>query len=318
VWKQVRDWIDKKVVVNDLFPCGVVSADGKLVYSSTSKQVAGAKISTDPNTGIVTSSFSAFQAVLTSSSARPCLDMELIPEKSGESPAFRKMLPRLCENFGGQFRILTADAGLTCRENARAVTEHGKYYLFGLKGNQPHLHQLAVDAFTGNPGQTRAHTSDRRNGAIVFRELHTIDVQDVPEADFPGVVELWRVKQVTVPDDPAQQGTEEIRYFVSGIPSSFLKPTQKLALVRLHWGIENGHNWTVDVALQEDDVSPCQASQNAIEVVAWLRVLAYNLLATWRIAGRKKDNRPISWNRAMELLRDAFLTAVSEPLATPV
>jgi predicted transposase YbfD/YdcC len=318
VWKQVRALIDGKVIENDLFAHGVLSVDGKCCWKSTSTHVEGAKTSTDPETGVATSSFSAFLGVLTSSSARPCLDMELIAEKSGEAPAFRKLLPRVCEQFGGQFRIVTADAGLTCRENARVVLEQGKYYLFSLKGNQPNLHQLAEDAFAGQPGPTRAHTSDRRNGSTLFRELHIINVEGAAEVHFPGAVELWRIKQATVPDEPAQAGAEEVRYFVSNMPASFLSPTQKLELVRLHWGIENGHNWTVDVALEEDDVRPCQTSRDSIAVVTWLRVLAYNLLATWRAGGPKKDRRPLPWNRAMERLRDAFLVAKPEPLATLV
>lgn len=318
VWAQVRVLIDRKVIENDLFAHGVMSVDGKCCWKSTTAHVEGAKTSTDPETGVTTSSFSAFLGVLTSSSARPCLDMELIAEKSGEAPAFRKLLPRVCERFGGQFRIVTADAGLTCRENALTVVEHGKYYLFSLKGNQPNLHRLAEDAFTGQPGPNRAHTSDRRNGSTLFRELHVVNVEAVPEVDFPGAVELWRIKQATVPDAPGQAGAEEVRYFVSNMPASFLSPTQKLELVRLHWGIENGHNWTVDVALEEDDLRPCQASRDSIEVVTWLRVLAYNLLAVWRAGGPKKDRRPLPWSRVMEQLRDAFLVAEPEPLATPV
>lgn len=317
VWKQIREFIDQKVIENNLFELGVLSVDGKCCWKSTSTQVEGAKTSIDPTTGVVTSSFTALRGVLTSSSVRPCLDMELIAEKSGEAPAFRQLLPRACQNFGGQFRIVTGDAGLTCRENALAVVEQGKHYLFGLKGNQPRLHQLAEDAFIGCPGPARAHTSDRRNGSTLFRELHIVNVEGVPEVNFPDAVELWCVKQATVPDGSTRSGTTEVRYFVSSMPSSLLTPTQKLALVRLHWGIENGHNWTMDVALAEDDVRPCQANRDSIEVVAWLRVLAYNLLAAWRVRGSTKDQQPLMWARAMELLRDAFLIARSEQFATP-
>ena len=31
---------------------------------------------------------------------------------------------------------------------------------------------------------------------------------------------------------------------------------EKLNLVRLHWGIENGHQWALDVALDETTGSP--------------------------------------------------------------
>ncbi len=70
------------------------------------------------------------------------------------------------------------------------------------------------------------------------------------------------------------------------------------------------------MALKEDDIQPCAKSREAIEVVAWLRVLAYNVIATWRAGRPKKDRRPISWERAMELLRDALVFAEPERLAT--
>ena len=122
-----------------------------------------------------------------------------------------------------------------------------------------------------------------------------------------GVQQMWRVRQQTFTNGTLV--VEELRYFVSSIPPTLLTPSQQLALVRLHWGIENNHNWTMDVAISEDDVQPCQQSRNAIEVVAWLRVLGYNLLAAWRAKADKKDRNPMPWARCMEQLRDAFTFA---------
>lgn len=312
----VRGLIDAKVVKRDLFPKGVLTTDGKSTFSSTSKVVEGTKTSTDKATGITTSSLMALKAVLSSSSVRPCVDAEFIPEKSGEAPAFRVLFPRACANFDGQFEIVTGDAGLTCRENALLVLGHGKHFLFALKGNQELLHEMAEDAFFGHPGPARAHTVDVRNGGRVFRELHIVRVADCPEVNFPGVVELWRVTQATVYED-GRAGTRDIRYFVSSMPADYLSAPNKLGLVRLHWGIENGHNWTADVALQEDAVAPCQANRSALEVVGWLRILAYNLLASFRVQEPKKDRHFIAWRRAMECLRDLFVfSGLERALAT--
>ena len=70
---------------------------------------------------------------------------------SGQVPT-RRALPRsassrICGEFNGQFRIVTGDAGLCARENATLVTEHehGRWYVFGLKVNEPHLHGLACE-----------------------------------------------------------------------------------------------------------------------------------------------------------------------------
>lgn len=308
----VQRWFRMAVAAKEVdgtFRLGVVSFDGKSLWTSTSNELAGARTSIDGATGLVTASLMAMFAVLTSAASQPCLDLEMVGAKSAESPAFRRIFDRVCDAFGAHFTVVTADAAMTCIENALAVRRRGKHYLFALKGNQPLLFQQAVDAFEGQPGPVRAHTADLRGGAKLFRELHVITLRPFDVA-LAGATELWRVVQRST------AGTSETRYFVSSLPSDALTPTEKLALVRMHWGIENGHHWTCDVALEEDDVQPCQTSREAIEVVAWLRVLAYNFLATWRAKQPAKDRRRISWERAKELLRDAIVFPEPERLAT--
>jgi predicted transposase YbfD/YdcC len=43
---------------------------------------------------------------------------------------------------------------------------------------------------------------------------------------------------------------------------------QLLRLVRVHWGVENRHHWTLDVGLGEDARQPCRPTRMAPEVVA--------------------------------------------------
>lgn len=314
VQAQVRALIDGKVIENDLFPLGVLSYDGKQVWTSSTGFVEGAQTSVDEKSGVLRASLFSMRAVLTSSKVRPCLDVELIGDKEGESPALRVSFPRVCEKFGGQFQIVTGDAGLCCRESALLVHGRKKFYCWGLKGNQPKLHALAEEMFNANPGALKKRSEEVRNGSAVIRELHTLTVNDVAEVDMAGAQQLWRVRQQTFTGDKLV--LEEVRYFISSIPPTQLTPTQQLALVRLHWGIENGHNWTMDVALTEDDVQPCQQSIGAIEVIAWLRVLGYNLLAAWRAQADKKDQLPMPWARCMELLRDAFVFGTKVPTVT--
>lgn len=305
VWSQVHDCVERGVVSNDLFPFGVLSIDGKSLWASTSTHVEGAKTTIDPASGVLTAALMSVRAVLTSSRVRPCLDAEVIGEKAGEAPAFRIMFPRLVEEFGEYFRIVTNDAGLACRENAALVDAAQKYYLFALRENQKSLHALAVSKLAQAPLKVR--TQDHRNGALILRELRTVTVSDVPELDFPGLKQFWALRRQVTLNGATEPASDEVRYFASSIPPTLLSPTQQLDLVRLHWGIENGHNWTMDVALAEDDVQPCQLTREAIEVVGWLRILGYNLLSTWRAQAPSKDRQPLSWSRCMELLRDAFI-----------
>ncbi len=69
--------------------------------------------------------------------------------------------------------------------------------------------------------------------------------------------------------------------------------------------------------LEEDDRQLCLHSRTALEVTAWLRVPAYNLISSWRAALPLKDRLPVAWARACEVLRDAFVHDRAEvPLPT--
>lgn len=312
---EVRQLIDRKVIKShELFEKGVVSIDGKCSWSSTDREMPGVRRSEDPTTGLTTSTLMTLRGVLTSSAVRPCLDIEFIAEKTGESPAFRTLLPRICQHFGGQFDIVTVDAGMTCRENALVVRGQGKDYLMALKGNQPKLHEMVVPLFESAAQNPRRCTVERRNGARVFRELYTVRFEDLPEeVRFPDASEVWCVRQLVEPLEGSKaKATAEVRFFISSMASGQLTPTQKLNLVRLHWGIENGHHWALDVALQEDDVQPCQSSRSALEVVAWLRAIAFNLISAWRAQRSTGKKMPLSWDRSMQLLRDAIIHPAAE------
>jgi predicted transposase YbfD/YdcC len=289
----------------------VVSFDGKTTWTSTQHGIPGAKASTSG--AVPLWSFTSLRAALTSSQVAPCLDQELIAAKQGEAPAFRVLFPRVCRNFGGQFQVVTGDAGLMCRENAMLVVGHGKHYLFALKGNHGKAHDAAVAAFIDEPG-FRARADEQSHGKVITRELFTCAASNIPALGIFGAQQVWCVRQTSWPN--AGPSTVETRYFVSSLPSQTLSPSQQLALVRLHWGIENNQHWTMDAMLSEDDISPCQASKDSIEVVAWLRLLGYNLLAAWRARALKKDRLPLSWARTMELLRDLMVASLpKEPLA---
>ena len=82
---------------------------------------------------------------------------------------------------------------------------------------------------------------------------------------------------------------------------------QLLPLVRVHWGIENYYNWRLDMVLGEDARQSCRSTRVVLEVVAWLRALAFNLISCFR-AHLHPQGRPLmEWARACELLRDSFV-----------
>lgn len=313
VWEQVHTMERQGRLKNDLFPNGVLTGDGKLVWSSTGSSVEGAKVSVDYRNRVITSSLMSLRLVLTSSSVRPCLDFEVIGEKAGEAPAFRVAFPRVVQEFGDSFEVVTGDAGLACREDSSLVRGAEKHFLWSLKGNQGNLLKLAERRFEGPLGPACAQSEDQRSGFCEKRELQavTLTAAEKAEVDFPEGVQLWRVQKHVGHGDRVVK--QETRYFVTSIPAGRYSRQNELTLVRLHWGIENGHNWTMDATpLMEDDVQPCQQSKEAIEVVGWLRVLGYNLLAAFRAEAPLKDCRPLPWERCMDLLRAAFCPKLCE------
>ena len=119
------------------------------------------------------------RAVLTSVVAAPCVDLEFIGAKEGESPAFRQLLPRVVETWGEHFQVITADAGLTAAENAALVRSLGKHYLFGLKGNQPTLHSHAIERLADKLDRRFPAELDRVDEGIATFSKSTADDFDV-------------------------------------------------------------------------------------------------------------------------------------------
>lgn len=311
VESQVKQGLESKAIRNDLFPMGVVAFDGKKAFSGSEAVHPLCKWYV-PDEGAPYYVLFALKASLVSSSARPCVHQQFIPTKANEMGSFEASFNDVNRRYGKSFEIATGDAGLCSRHNAALVNNANKAYLFAVKGNQPTLQRKAMSAL-GNAKTPGDHelcgehrTVERYRGGVFTRELFRCRVEaDDPEVEFASARELWRVRQTAEWRDDAGlvlKRTVEDRYFVI---NRTLRSEQALALVRLHWGIENGTNWTLDMVLEEDDRCPCHQG-NGVVNVAWLRVLAYNLVAIWRSKLPSRHGEDTSWKRACELLRDAF------------
>lgn len=302
--------------IQSLLPIKVATIDGKSILTTTQAPIPGMDQTPCDAEGTPLWRLGALRAVLTSSPSAPCLDLEFLGAKDGESPAFRVLFPRLVANFGEHFEVVTGDAGLTARENAALIIDCGKDFMLGLKGNQPTLFEYAQSAFANQQCSPRAVTIERSHGATYTRELwcHSVNGAGQSEFDFPGARQLWCVRQTC--DKEGKPPSIEWRYFVTSLLSTRLWYQHVLALVRMHWRIENAHNWTLDMVFGEDDGAPCETSREALEVTAWIRVLAYNSASTWRARAPKKDRLPIAWARAAETLRDLFVCGFA-PNAVP-
>ncbi len=286
------------------FPLGVVSVDGKSLWTTHQGEVKGLESVANDEAGRELWSLGALRAVLTSVVAAPCLDLEFISAKEGESPAFRQLFPRVVQAYGEHLGVVTGDAGLTAAPNAALVREWGKHYCLGLKANQPTLYQYAVQAIAAKQCPARASTQERAHGKTVVRQLWTHALAP-GEVDFPGARMLLLVRQQHWDEEGSLE--EEYRYFVTSLDTTVFTFQQLLRLVRVYWGIENRHHWTLDVVLGKDARQPCRPTRAALEVVAWLRVLAFNLLSCFRARLPPEGRHLVEWARACELLRDSFI-----------
>lgn len=70
-----------------------------------------------------------------------CVDMIPLPRGVSEMSILSQVLAELDRDYGSLdlFEVLTADAGFTSEENARAINALDLGYLLGLKDNQPTL-----------------------------------------------------------------------------------------------------------------------------------------------------------------------------------
>lgn len=311
VRQQVRADLASKAITHDLFPIGVISIDGK---------GAGGGLGEPPNKecrpwkcdqkDTPCWSYFVLRACLTSSLVSPVLDQEVVHLSEGESTVFPRLLDRLVADYPRLFEIVSADAGITSREDARRVRQHDKHYAFVLKQSFGKLHPRAVEVLGAQP--VVALTRERSHGREVVRELRRAPAP--AGFDFPDAKEIWSVRHVET-GPMGKVVLDETRVILSSMAPGFLSDDQALALVRLHWRIENGPHWMFDMLLEEDSHSPCGIGDGLV-VMSWLRILAHNLVSVLRAHLPKKDHRLRSWKN-IQLCALRALWLVAEGTAPP-
>ena len=123
-------------------------------------------------------------------------------------------------------------------------------------------------------------------GKRIRRELfRSGEIQGWP--NWESARQVWRMKQTT--KHASGTVTVENRYFVTSLPWDRLTAQEILNLVRLHWGVENGCHWTLDVVLGEDERPWCTKGR-ALRMLSWLRLLAYNTLRFLRDRYLRSDS----------------------------
>jgi len=209
-------------------------------------------------------------------------------------------IPKLLEILDLRGCIVTIDAMGCQKEIAKNIIDKDAHYIFGLKGNQGNLHADVEAYFQEALNRDFVGTSydfieqkDHGHGRDECRRLWcTNDLKwFAKRAEWKGLQSIAMIEEERI---IAGKKSVERRYFISSLPGDDAKRFGHA--VRLHWGIENGLHWVLDVAFREDE---CRVrTGNAPENFATLRHIATNLLKSEHTAkvGVKNKRLKAGWD----------------------
>lgn len=244
-------------------------------------------------------------AFLVSSRATVCLDRRPIPGDTNEVGSVHDFIEELLEAYRQTniFDVITADAGLTCRELAERLDGADLGYVLGIKANHGSLYEEAcLQLAYRDERQAEACVTERSHGKWVTYRLWRHRTEE-GWLDWSHARQVVRIQRIEEDDDG--EWREGNRYFVSNLPWGLLSGEQWLELIRRHWRCENNGHWTADVVWNEDRRrTPWTTDPNGLYVLAILRMIAFNVVAVLRAMYRRNGQRyEPPWK---EVVNDAY------------
>ena len=233
-----------------------------------------------------------------------------VADKSNEITA----IPALLELLDLAGCIITIDAMGTQTAIATQIYNAKANYVLALKANHPTLYGQVKDWFEQAQAQkfegiTLSYDERVEKGhhRLEKRQVWTVPVSELPplhqQGDWLGlktVVMVVRVRHLW------NKITHEVQFYLTSLDSDALILGRA---IRLHWGVENGLHWTLDVTFNEDAcrVRTGHAPQN----LALLRRIALNGLnreQSLKRSNRQKSNRAAMDNNYMLTILAACLS----------
>ena len=279
-------------------PFNLTTIDGKNLYTSRAYvDQAGKTESANKRCNM------ALRAALVSASSVQVLGQRMIPDKSAETTEFIPFMQHL-ESLYGKTKFLeavTVDAGMNHLKNADFLHKKGIIYIMALKENQPTLYNVAQKLTKQQAPKTK--TLDNHSGSEITREITIVKVKG-NFSRWWHATEIWKVHQTSV-NPKTKKTTTETRFFITNMPKAKASSKQKLLAVRRHWRVENNAFWTLDAVFNEDQ---CPFSSKAIELVSYIRIMAFNLAARFRARRlRSKRNRRLRWKDFIQYYQALFI-----------
>jgi predicted transposase YbfD/YdcC len=244
-----------------------------------------------------------------SSEYRLVLGQVKVADKSNEITA----IPALLELLDIAGCIITIDAMGTQTAIASQIFHAKADYVLALKGNHPTVHRQVKDWFDQHLSQgfdgiihsydqrvEKGHhrTEKRYCWCVPISQLPTLYNQD----DWLGlkcVVMVVRVRHLW------NKTTREVQFYLTSLDCDARKLGQA---IRLHWGVENGLHWTMDVTFNEDAcrIRTGHAPQN-LALLRRIALNALNLEQSFKRSNRQKSNRAAMDNNYMLTILAACL-----------
>jgi len=148
------------------------------------------------------------------------------------------------------------------------IISHGGDYLFGIKDNQPALHQLAQHKLAAGPDEWVSDW-EKEHGRIERRTIVRADLdQDV--SDFPCARQLVRVTREWIETNGGELKSET-RYFITSLLREERSASRLAQAVRGHWSVENKNHWRRDTCLWKEDASRPRKKASGGQVLSLLR-----------------------------------------------
>ena len=311
----VRKAQRRKALEPNGLPFGVVSLDGK-GFSIPSSDDWYAQRQTQGEDAALTGIVRTVTATLTSSAAKPIIDVTPIPAPTNEMGVFELALDSLCCAYRGLdlFKLVTYDAGACSANNATLVRARDLHYLFGLTAGQPTLLQDARHWLGARKAaEADASSEDFERGHRVVRRLFIGQVTVL----LDGWEHLRTVLRIQTESFDGKAKPPDERYLISSLPSVRLTADHWLLVARRHWGVETSHQ-ILDNAFEEDDHPWIETCPRAALVVAILRRIAYTMLTLFRsVTQRSDERRAIPWDTLMTDFFGTLITTTMFELQEP-
>jgi predicted transposase YbfD/YdcC len=167
--------------------------------------------------------------------------------------------PKLLATMDLRGTVVTGDAIFASRKLSLKILQAKGDYLWMVKENQMQMYQDIQTLFEPQPSRPgwsappmdfRSCTCWNKGHGRLERRRITVSSLLASYSEWPGLSLVFKLERERT--NALGKTEQEIHYGITSLPTSVATPKRLLALVRAHWGIENGLHYRRDRTLDED------------------------------------------------------------------